>query len=244
MNVVRPNRILREAAAVLGPVREDLVVIGAVAVQVALDGHDVPLTPTRDVDAGVRHDAIERVVAHLEANGLQRSELPHERSFTWVKGELKVQLLRQFHPFPKGPARGLPVSNILGELERHRVLVAFEDQPAKGRFWAATPAALVALKEAAFGRTRPSGEQVDRDFSDAAVLLERLGAEIATEVRDAPHLRARVSRAAQRLLDDEPSTAAAAREWVRTGSHDSQRSAEIAVRRGARGLLRRLANSA
>ena len=84
--------------------------------QVALDGHEVVLTATRDVDAGVVTDAVERVVAHLEDQGLRPSELPHERSFTWVKDALKVQLLRTFHPFPKGAARGLPVNNMVSEL--------------------------------------------------------------------------------------------------------------------------------
>jgi hypothetical protein len=33
--------------------------------------HEVALTPTRDVDAGLATDAVERVVAHLEARGLR-----------------------------------------------------------------------------------------------------------------------------------------------------------------------------
>lgn len=63
---------------------------------------------------------------HLEERGLQASELPHERSFTWVKDALKVQLLRPFHSFPKGPACGLPVNNMITELAQHRVMVAFD----------------------------------------------------------------------------------------------------------------------
>lgn len=39
---------MREAAEVLAPVRDDVVVIGAIAVQIALDGHSAALTPTRD----------------------------------------------------------------------------------------------------------------------------------------------------------------------------------------------------
>jgi hypothetical protein len=84
---------MHDAAAVLEPVREDVVVIGAVAVQVALDGHDVAVAPTRDVDAGVANEAVERVVAHLEHQGMRRSEEAHERSFTWVKDDLKIQLV-------------------------------------------------------------------------------------------------------------------------------------------------------
>lgn len=153
--------MLRDVAAILEPIQDDVVVIGALAVQIALDGHDVALTPTRDVDAGVATDAVDRVVIHLEGSGLRRSEEPHERSFTWVKEELKVQLIRPFHPFPKGAADGLPANNMVTGLDRHRWLVGFEGDPEQGLFWAATPAALVALKHAAFGRTRPTGESVD-----------------------------------------------------------------------------------
>lgn len=239
MRVVAPTDLLLDAADVLDAIRDDVVVIGAVAVHVALDGQDVALTPTRDVDAGVATEAVAHVVAHLEDHGLRRSELAHERSFTWVRNDLKVQLLRPFHPFPKGPARGLPVSNLVTELTDHRVLVAFEGKPDHGRFWAASPAALVALKEAAFGRTRPSGESVDRDFSDAVVLLDRLGAEIAAEVDVVPQMRGRVVRAAERLLDEEEAVAAAARELVRTGQEESQRTAQATVRRTARRFIRR-----
>lgn len=232
--------LLLEAAEVLDGIRDDVVVIGAVAVQVALDGHEVVLTPTRDVDAGIATEAAERVVAHLEDRGLRPSELPHERSFTWVKGALKVQLLRPFHPFPKGAARGLPVNNMVSELGQHRVMVAFDTDPEIGRFWAASPAALIGLKEAAFGRTRFSGESVDRDFSDVASLLDRLGKEIATEVSPAPAMRARVVRAAQRLLNDEAALTAAARELVASGQEQDQRTAETGVRRAARRFLRRV----
>ena len=178
------------------------------------------------------------VVAHLEERGLRPSELPHERSFTWVKDALKVQLLRPFHPFPKGAARGLPVNNMVSELAQHRVMVAFDTDPEIGRFWAASPAALVGLKEAAFGRTRFSGESVDRDFSDVASLLDRLGQEIATEISPAPVMRARVVRAAERLLNDEAALTAAARELVASGQEQDQRTAEAGVRRAARGFLR------
>jgi hypothetical protein len=185
VRVVHPSELMREAAVVLEPVRDDIVIIGAVAVQIALDGHQVALaatrdidvaltlTPTRDIDAGVKTDAVHRVVARLEEIGLRRSDVPHEHSFTWVKGDLKVQLLRPFDPFPKGSAKGLPVSNIIPELHAHRVAVAFDDTPDTFRFWAASAAALIGLKEAAFGRTRPGGEPVDRDFSDVAMLLEQ-----------------------------------------------------------------------
>jgi hypothetical protein len=240
VRVVAPTRLLQDAAAVLEPIRDDVVVIGALAVQIALDEHDVALTPTSDVDAGVETDAVDRVVAHLEENDLRRSDEPHERSFTWVKDELKVQLIRPFHPFPKGAADGLPTNNLVTELDRHRWLVGFDDDPEHGLFWAATPAALVGLKEAAFGRTRPSGEPVDRDFSDVTLLLDKLGEEIATEVRSAPQMRGRVLRAAQRLDEDDAAIAAAARELVRGGYEETQLAAETAVRRAARSALRQI----
>lgn len=129
MRIVAPTRLLQDAAAILEPIQEEVVVIGAVAVHIALDGHDVAITPTSDIDAGVATEAVDRVVAHLEENGLRQSKLPHERCFTWVKGDVKVQLLRPFHPFPKGAARGLPTNNMVTELDDHRWLVSFEEEP-------------------------------------------------------------------------------------------------------------------
>jgi hypothetical protein len=240
VRVVTATPLLRDAAEVLAPLRDDVVVIGALAVQVALAGHDVALTPTRDVDAGVATDAVERVVSHLEAEGLHRSDLAHERAFTWVRDELKVQLLRPFHPFPKGAARGLPINNMITELDAHRMLVALDTAPEEGRFWVATPAALVGLKEAAFGRTRPDGEAVDRDFSDAALVIDRLADEMAEELADRSPMRGRVTRAARRLYSEDEATAAAAREFVRTGEEDTHAAAEASVRRAARRLLRLL----
>ena len=238
MRIVTQTPLLREAAAILEPIREEVVVIGALAVQIALDGHEVALTPTRDIDACISTESVDRVVAHLEENGLRQSDLAHERSFTWVKDDVKVQLLRPFHPFPKGAASGLPVNNMVGELSNHRWLVGFEDKPAHGRFWAATPAALVGLKEEAFGRTRPSGEPVDRDFSDVALLLDKLGEQIASEVGSASPMRGRVLRAARRLDKDETAVIAASRELVRSGHEETQVVAENAVRRAARSALR------
>ena len=239
MRIVAPSPLMRDAAAVLEPIKDDVIVIGAVAVQVALDGQNVALTPTRDVDAGVETDAVQGVVAHLERQGLKRSEVTHERAFTWVKGDLKVQLLRPFHPFPKGAARGLPESNIISELPGHRVLVAFAEEPDHGRFWAASPAALVVLKGAAFGRTRHTGENVDRDFSDVMLLLDHLGPEIAQEVAVPSQLRGRVKQAAERLLEED-ALAAAARELLSTNQEATQRTAEAAVKRAAQRTLRRL----
>ncbi len=240
MKVVTPTRLLLETAAILEPIRDEVVVIGALAVQVALDGQDVALTPTRDVDAGVETEAVKRVVAHLEKSGLQRSDIAHEHPFTWVKDDLKIQLLRPFHPFPKGVASGLPTNNLVSELAERRRLVAFNEAPDRGRFWVATPAALIGLKEAAFGRTRPSGEPVDRDFSDAVLMLDKLGAEIAKELSPGSPMHGRVLRAARRLVDEDTAVAAAARELVHAGHEESRSAAETSVRRGARNALRLL----
>jgi hypothetical protein len=49
VKVVAPSRLLAEAAAVLAEVRDDVVVIGAAALEVALASESsVVITPTRD----------------------------------------------------------------------------------------------------------------------------------------------------------------------------------------------------
>lgn len=230
MRVVRPNALLRAAAEILQPVRSDITVIGAVAVQIALDGRDIALTPTGDIDAGTSAELATRVVRHLESSGLRRSDEPHERSFTWVGGGLKVQLVRPFHPFAKPPAKGLPINNLVNELVAYRWGVAFEEAPGEVLFWAATPAAVVALKEAAFGRTRPvTDEPVDRDFSDVALLLDNEGELIAREVAADPQMRARVLRAAERLQGEAGARDAAVRQLVATGQEQTPREADAMV---------------
>ncbi len=236
MRVVTAGPLLRSAAAVLEPVRDDVTLIGALAVQVALDGHDVALTPTHDADVGSPIERANEVVAELERAGLTRSKLPHEEPFTWIGEGIKVQIARPFHPFPKGAAARLPQISLVSELEANRWPVAFEDQPKRVALWAARPAALVALKEMAFGRTRPDGESVDRDFSDAALLLDRLGEEIVEEIVGGGQMRARVIQAAHRLLYD-GSAAAAAREMVAVGEVGTLREGEETTRRAAAGLL-------
>lgn len=126
------------------------------------------------------------------------------------------------------------------ELRDYRGLIAFEDTPTAPRFWSATPAALVGLKGAAFGRTRPDGSSVDRDFSDVVLLLDRLGEHIAGEVAERNVMRSRVESAAERLLREGAATEAAARELVSLREYDSQRVAELAVRRTTQLFLRRL----
>lgn len=242
VRVVAPNALLRAAAEILGPVRGDVTVIGALAVQIALAGHDIALTPTGDIDAGTSIERAAGVVAHLEALGLSRSPMPHERGFTWVRGDLKVQLVRAFHPFPKPPADGFPVNNLVGQLGRYRWSVAFEGAPDESVFWAATPAAVVALKEAAFGRTRsPTDEPVDRDYSDVVLVLDNEGERIVEEVVGDTQMRERVLRAAERLLGEPKALEGAVRQLVASGQEPTPREAEAMVRRACGDFIAELA---
>lgn len=238
MRVVRPNRLMRDAAAILETVKDDLVVVGALAVQIALDGHEAALTPTLDVDAGIDATDAADVVCHLETAGLRRSTLDHERDFTWVSDDLKVQLMAPFNPIARRhpPARGLPMNNLVAELERHRWPVAFEEDPERGRFYAARPIALVALKEHAFGRQRPDGEKVDRDYSDVVLLFDRLHDEIVAEAERDNQMRIRAARAATRLTEP-VALDGAVRELVASGEQDSSPLAEAMVMRVARDAL-------
>ena len=100
MKLITPTPLVAEAADVLAGFRDLVVVVGATAIEVALSDADVAITPTRDVDVVVPVEEAEAIVSALEADGLRRSDVPHERPFTWVRGDLKVQLVRTFHPFP------------------------------------------------------------------------------------------------------------------------------------------------
>jgi hypothetical protein len=240
VRVVEPGTLLRRAAEVLAPVRDDVVLIGALAVQIALEGHGAPLAPTHDADVASSAEQANAVVSRLEEAGLRRSEIPYERSFTWVGPGVKVQVVRPFHPFPKGAAEGMPVNQLVSELEANRWLVAFGEDPERGRLWAARPAALVALKEKAFGRTRPEGGLVERDFSDVTLLFNRLGEDIAAEVAAGGQMLERVRRAATRLRDEDEAAEAAARELVAVGEVESLREGLAAARRTAAEMLVRL----
>lgn len=237
MRAIAPDPLLREAADVLAPVRDDIVVIGASAVRVALDGQEVALTPTRDIDAGTRTEAVERIVSQLEKAGLHPSPEPHEHGFTWVRGTLKVQLVRPYHPFAKGAASALPVNNAIPELVHHRVAIAFDDDPGTARLWCADAASLVGLKGEAFGRTRHDGSPVDRDFADVVLLLDHLLDDVVAQVATDGVMRGRVIKAAKRLLDDDAATAAV-RELALTGSYETARAARQATHRAATRTLR------
>jgi hypothetical protein len=100
-------------------------------------------------------DRAAAIIAHLEQSDMHRSEVDYERPFTWVRGDLKVQLVRSFHPFPKPPARDLPENPVFGVAAepRHQETIAFTDDPDEPRLHCANAACLLALKQAAFGRT-------------------------------------------------------------------------------------------
>lgn len=235
MRVVEPDRLILDAAETLEAVVDDVVVIGATAVRIVLGGTPALVAATRDVDAGVAApEAIPRVVRHLEQEaGMRRSELPHERSFTWVRGDLKVQLLRGFFPFARPPAKGLPVNTMLGEVVAHREAVAFAEAPERRRLWVAGPAALVGLKREAFGRTRPDGGAVARDYSDVVLLLDHRIDQIAAHCEGDGVARRRVL-AAVRTLADESDTGprdAAIRELVAVGAYGDEREAERGIGR-------------
>lgn len=245
MKAVVATRLLAEAAEVLGPVKDSVVVVGAAALEVALaDSAGVVITPTRDVDVVVPVDRAKEVVTHLESAELKRSDEPHERAFTWVRGDLKVQLVRTFHPFPKPPARGLPANPVFGMAAQtaHQTVVAFADTPDEPRLRCANAACLLALKQAAFGRTRPpSGAAVERDYHDAYLLIAAAADAVAAEFATAqPEVRRRGSEAIALLAAGGKQTEAAGRQIVRLQMAPSQRLAEAEVRRAARLMQRRL----
>jgi hypothetical protein len=249
LKVVRPTRLLAEAAEVLAPFRDAVVVVGAAALEVALaDADGVAITPTRDVDVVVPIDRAADIVAHLEAANLERSPVPHERAFTWVRGDLKVQLVRNLHPFATPPARGLPANVAFGmaATEAHQLSVAFADNPAVPRLVCVNAACLLALKQAAFGRTRPSDDTpVERDFHDAYLLVSEAAGSVVSDWAAAEYeVRQRARDAIAQLAEGDAATAAAGRQLVRLGQAASQREAEAAVRRAAARVQRRLQVSA
>lgn len=244
MKVVDPSPLLTEAADVLDPVRDEVVVVGAAALEVALDKAVASITPTRDVDVVVGVKEATAVVRQLEDANLSESEADHERGFTWVRGDLKVQLMRGFHPFPPGRSRKLP-ANPAAESARsdeHRELVAFAEKPTDPRLWVATPACLVSLKQVAFGRIRPTGgEVVKRDYHDVYLLLAHAEDEVLATYADADGgVRGRVRKAIDQLQSDTDAIRLAAEEMVALGEARSQADAEREVVLVARAFSKRL----
>lgn len=243
MKVVHPSPLLREAAEVLAPVRDDVVLVGAAALEIALYGKTATVTPTRDVDIVVSVDQAAEVIRHLLDAALEPSTEAHERGFTWVRGDLKVQLVRGFHPFPKPPAARLPGNPVFGMASRanHQVAVAFTEAPTVTRLRCVQAACLLALKQAAFGRTRgPDALPADRDYHDAFLLIDLVPEDIVAGGAIAEYeVRARISAAIDALQAGETATIAAARQMVLIGAAETQRRAEEAVHRAARRLRAR-----
>jgi hypothetical protein len=244
VRVVRPTALVADAADVLGAVRDDVVVVGAAAVEIVLARTRAVVTPTLDIDLVVTAEQAEAVVRHLEDERFRPSVRPHERGFTWVRDELSVQLVRSFHPFPRGPAAQLPENTAFAMAAEpgHRDLVAFEAEPERPRLTCVRPLCLVALKQAAFGRVRSvDARPVARDFHDVHLLLRHAEEQLAADVPSAGYeVKARARRAIQQLAAGGDATAAAARELLRTGEADTQRAAEDEVLRTAARCERRL----
>jgi hypothetical protein len=248
VKIIEPSPLLGEAADVLAAVRGDVVVVGAVALEVALAGQStMVITPTRDIDVVVSVERAGEVVALLEAADLRRSDVDYERGFTWVRGDLKVQLVRAFHPFPKPPARALPGNPVfaMAAVPAHQVGIAFPDNPDQLRLVCANAACLLALKQAAFGRPRPpDNSPVERDYHDAYLLTSVIPEELMADLTRAEHeVRSRATDALEQLGAGEAATIAAARQMVRLGDANSQRSAEASVRRAAGRALRMVQQS-
>lgn len=245
MKVVEPSNLLREAARALRPVQDEVVVVGAAAIEVALHGVPALITPTRDVDVVVDTVAVDTVVRQLEAAALVPSQVDYERGFTWVRDDLKVQLIRGYHPFPQGASTGLPV-NPTADAARNlanREEVAFVRYPETAQLWVATPACLIALKLNAFGRTRPpDNEVVRRDFHDVYLLVDHVPDQVLASYGTADGgIRQGVRDAVWRLCDrDGDPLRFAASEMVRLGEAHNQRDAEAEVLLAARAFSERL----
>ncbi len=248
MRVIAPTPLLAEAADVLAAVRDNVVVVGAAALEVTLaEQSSAVITPTRDIDVVVSVERAGEVVSRLEAADLTRSKVEHERAFTWIRGDLKVQLIRGFHPFPKTPARALPENPVFAMAANpaHQVTIAFSEHPEQPRLTCANAACLLALKQAAFGRTRPSDNSpVERDYHDAYLLISIIPEALVADLRSAEYeVRSRANDAIDQLGAGEGATIAAAHQMVRLGAATSQRSAEASVRRAARQAQRMLQRS-
>lgn len=245
MRVINPSGLLRDAAGVLAEVKDDVVLVGAAAVEPALDGVPAAITPTRDVDAVVSAIDVDAVVKQLEAARLEPSPLEYEKGFTWVRDDLKVQLIRGFHPFPRGGSVGLPVNPVVESARHgpHRERVSFAARPDVPRLWVVSAACLVALKRHAFGRTRPpDGEVVRRDFHDVYLLVDNVPDQVLASYGIADGGVRQGVRGAVALLCDEDGDPLrlAAEEMVSLEEADNQRDAEAEIRLSMREFAERL----
>lgn len=117
----------------------------------------------------------------------------------------------------------------------HQITIAFSAAPDEPRLHCANTACLLALKQAAFGHTRPPDNlAVERDYHDAYLLIsaipDALRVDFAQAERD---VRTRAIDATEQLAAGEEATVAAARQMVRLRVARSQRSAEATVKRAA-----------
>ena len=248
MKVIQPSPLVSEAADVLAGVHDQVVVVGAAAIEIALAESTRAITPTRDVDVVIPTQQATAIIAHLERAGLKRSDLPHEAAFTWILGDLKVQLVRGFHPFPSAEARRLPQNPVFAVATEsvHQHDVAFADAPTVRRLRAANAACLLALKQAAFGRRRANAEAiVQRDYHDAYLLIDAAANDLTSQINAASYeVRTRALDAIDHLATGADATTAAAREMVRLDATTSQRRAEVTVRRAALRMRRALTHAA
>jgi hypothetical protein len=242
VKVLRPTRLMREAADVLRPVRGEVVVIGATALEAALAGTDARSAATIDVDCAVGMNSAEAVIDQLESAGLTPSDEPHERGFTWVREDMKVQLIRPAARVVRPPVSGLVVNTNLSLTDRYREAVAFDDAPEEPRLLVARAAAILALKGRAFGRTRPTGGLVERDYHDAYLLVAHVGDEIAAEYNgtDDGELRGLIRKALDDLVGEQ-GREAVRNQATRLESDLSPREADVRLQRAVkmlRGALR------
>jgi hypothetical protein len=232
---------MREAADVLHGVSGEVVVIGAVALEAALSGSDARSAATTDLDGAVTIGSAAAVISHLEQAGLKPSDEPHERGFTWVRDGLKIQLIRPAARAIRPPVSGLVSNTQFSVAENYRENIAFTEKPDEPRLVVARPAAVLALKCHAFGRTKPDGGVVERDYHDAFLLIAHVGEEIAAEYNatDDGQLRSLIRKAVQDLQS--PAARQAVRNQLLQLEPDvSPREADLRLTRAIRSFERRL----
>ncbi|HEV2773028.1 MAG TPA: hypothetical protein VGV57_09430 [Thermoleophilaceae bacterium] len=242
MKVLEPTALMRQAADVLDGVTSEVVVIGAVALEVALAGRQARSAATLDVDGAVSIASAPAVIARLEEAGLKASKEPRERGFTWLREGLKIQLIRPPARVSRPPVSGLVANTNVSLAEKYRESVAFPERPEDPRLVVARPAAVLALKGHAFGRTGPKGGVVERDYHDAFLLIAHVGEEIAAEygATDDGQLRGLVRKAVTDL-QLEPARQALRNQVTRLEPDVSAREADLRLTRAVRSFSRRLA---
>lgn len=241
MKVLDPSPLMREAADALADVHAEVVVIGAVALEAALAGHDARSAATADVDGAVTVSSAAGVIAHLETTGFQPSGEPHERGFTWVRGDLKIQLVRPPARVAPPEAKRLVPNTHFSLAANYRETLAFTESSERARLVVARPAAVLALKGHAFGRTRPSGETVERDYHDAYLLISHVAGEIAAEYHatDDGELRSLIRRAVEDLQSP-PARQAVRNQATQLDPGMSEREADVSLTRALKAFERRL----